>query len=231
MAINFMKKIYENNPDEVAHNKFTRFGVGTFEREEITVKVTGKKVKVQTGPEYIDIILKIFSTLSNEDINVKGKIISTQNIEDKIKNNGLEITNKRGNKYEIEGVLSPEEFKNLLESMNDCFLLFNANSGVNKIKTGKSLPKPGKLIEKFVTGEFGKDSLDMIKEEFLYDGGDFVKEAKFKHTYLIEEIIVDDSLIEKDPKRARLEAKRKGKVIRESTIDGNENKIEFKLEV
>ncbi|MFP4189514.1 MAG: hypothetical protein ACLFSL_00580 [Candidatus Woesearchaeota archaeon] len=231
MAINFMKKIYEGKPDELTHAKFTRFGIGRFEREEMTIKIMGNKIKVQTGPEYVDVLLRILAHIAKEDLNITGRVVSTKDVEERIKNNGLEITKKRGKKYDVEGSRSPEEFKKLLDDMSDCFLLFKANSGKNKIKTGQSLPKPGKLIEKFATGEFSKDSLDMIKEEFLFDTESFVKEAKFKHTYVIENIIVDESLIETDPKRARLEAKRKGKVIRECTIDGESYVKEYALEV
>ena len=231
MAMNFMKKICEGNPDELAHAKFTRFGVGEFEREEMMIKVSGKKIKVQTGPEYIDVLLRIFAHVVKEDATVKGRIISTKDVEDRIVENGLEIVKKRGKKYDVEGKLSVEAFRGLLENMSDCFLLFKADSGPNKVKTGQSLPKPGKLVEKFVTGEFDKDSMDMIKDEFLFDVDDFKKEAKFKHKYIIDDIAVDESLIETDPKRARLEARRKGKVIRETTIDGTESIKEYDLDV
>ncbi len=231
MAMNFMRKICEGKPDDQAHAKFTRFGVGRFEREEVTIKVTGNKVKVQTGPEYIDVLLKILAEIVQEDVDVQGRIVSSKDVENRIEDHGLEIIKKRGKKYDVKGVLKKEDFAKLLDGMSDCFLLLKAASGKNKVKIGQSLPKPGKLVEKFATGEFSKDSSDMIKEEFLFDTDGFKKEAKLKHTYAIDDIAVDEELIKTDPAKARVEARRKGKVIREISIDGEDSVKEYPLDV
>lgn len=232
MVINFMKKIVEGKSDETTHLKFVRYSKGHFEKEEIIIKVMGKKVQVQTGYEYIDVLLKILAEHATEDVSLKGKIISSKkDITKKLADHNIEVPGKRGNKYNVEATLSPEAFKSFVYDMDDCFLLLTVTSGSNSVKVKPGLPKPGDLKEKLATGKFDMSALPDIKEEFAFDTDDFKKELRVKHFYDIDDIIVDPALLESDPLKARLEAKRKGKVIRKKTIDGAEESTEHPFEV
>lgn len=231
MINNFMKKLVDKNVDESTHMKFVRYSKGTFPKEEIIIKVTGKNIQVQTGPEYVDVLLKILADNTSEEVDAKGKILSSKDIVQKLKDYDVKIIGKRGNKYTVEKVFSASAFKNFVSEMDGIHLLLTVKSGLNTIKVKPSLPKPGNLKEKFAVAKFQKNLLPAIQEEFMFDGTDFKKEAKYKHTYEISEIAVDQTLLESDPLQARLQAKRKGKVIREKTIDGETERLEYNLEV
>jgi hypothetical protein len=226
MAINFIKNILDGNVDEITHNKFVRYGKGNFEKEEFTVKV-GSRIQVQAGFEYVDILFKILSEVITEPVTLKGEVVSTTKIADVFANFGIEPKKITGKKYTIDEELSPEKFKDFMDVFGGYFLLLKASSGDNLISTKKSVPKPGKLVEKFVTAKFEKSFFDIIKKEFLFDCDvDKFKTASITHTYKINEIIFDEALVEKDPLKARLEAKRKGTIVRKIVIDGSEKVIE-----
>lgn len=221
MAINFMKNIFENNVDSATHEKFIRYGKGEFEKEEIIIKV-GSMIQLWAGFEYVDVLYRIFAQIVSEPVSVKGVIISKKDIRADLISQGIEPKKITGKKYTIEEELEPDRFKAFVDKFSEYPLLVNSVSGKNQIKTKKSVPKPGKLIEKFVSAKFEKGHLGLIQEEFLFDVKEAFKQANVRHAYRISDIIVDDSLIEKDPARARLEAKRKGTCIRKLTVDGKE---------
>ncbi len=231
MGINFIKNIYEGKVDDYTHLKFTRYSRGRFEKEPITIKVTGKKVKVQTGPEYAEVLLRILADHAASEVSLKGKIISTKDINKRIESYDVEVLKKWGKKYDVSATIPAPKFKEMVYEFEDCYLLLTCESGGDKVKVKTALPKPGELKEKFVTADFTKEHMDDIKSEFLFDVSDFKKEASIKHTYVIDEIAVDESLIETDPERARLEAKRKGKIIRDKTIDGKNEISEIEMDV
>ncbi len=231
MAINFIKNMFQGKIDESTHLKFTRFGKGVFEKEDFIFKITGKNVQIQTGYEYIDVLIKLLADNTSEPVTGSGKIVSSKNVEDKIKENGVEIVAKRGKKYDVKFDLSPENFRKFVDEFDDCYLLLNVSSGNNQTKMKQTLPKPNKLVEKFATVKYDKSLLPVLKEEFLFDIPEFKKEVILKHTYDIKEIVVDEELIKKDPLKARLDAKRKGNLIRHKKIDGEESRVEHSFEV
>ena len=231
MAINFIKNIVQGNIDDATHLKFTRFGKGSFEKEDFIVKVTGKNIQLQTGYEYIDVLLKLLAYNTSESVTGSGKIISSKDVESKIKEHNIEIVGKRGKKYDIKFELGSDDFKKFVDSFNDCYLLLNLSSGNNQIKMKSSLPKPNKLVEKFATAKYDKSLLSVLKDEFLFDISDFKKEVVLKHTYEINDILVDEELIKTDPLKARLDAKRKGRLIRFKKVDGLEDTTEHDFEI
>ena len=231
MAINFIKKIVDNDVDDYTHLKFTRFGKGKFEKEDFIVKLSGKNVQIQTGYEYAEVILRILAENTNSEVVGSGKIISSKDVEDKIKEHGLEITAKRGKKYDVKFSLSSSDFKKFIYDFEDCYVLLNATSGLNVIKMKQSLPKPNKLVEKFINAKYDKDLLPVLTDEFLFDVPNFKKQVTMKHWYEINDIVVDEELVKTDPLKARLEAKRKGKLIREINLDGNKESKEYAFDV
>jgi hypothetical protein len=93
------------------------------------------------------------------------------------------------------------------------------------LKCKDSLPKPGgALKDNFCSASF--DNLDIVKE-FAFDVDDF-KTLSIKHIFKIEDIIVSKEF-ESDFEKARLNAKRKGKIIRILNVDGKEIKKEHDL--
>ncbi len=220
MTFNFIKKIVDDNIDNHVHMKFVRFGMGKFEKEQFIVKVTGKNVQIQSGYEYSEVFLRILAENSKDNFDGKGRIVSSKDMQQELSEHNVEVIKKRGNKYDVEFSLSADSFKKFVYAFKDSYLLLNVVSGNNTTKMKQSLPKPNTPVEKFITVKFDKSLLPLIQEEFLFDVEGFKKVAKIKHTYVIESILVDDALLEKDPLKARMEARRKGKVIREIDVDG-----------
>ena len=72
-----------------------------------------------------------------------------------------------------------------------------------------------------------KTSDKNIAESFVFEKPDF-KEVRINHTFFIDEIIMPDR--EKDFAKIREMAKRKGRIVRTSVIDGKEVKKEFDFE-
>ncbi len=227
MSMNFIKNIKEQNIDEKTHEKFVRYSVGDFEKEEFIIKKGASFVQVKAGFEYLSVILELMASLVKENVSLDGMIVTKENILSKIKEFGIEPEKVTGKKCIIKEEMSPERFKEFISKFNEYYLLFKLKSGKRSIAIKKSVPKPGKLVEGFVNAKFEKDDLKKIKDEFLFDleVGDF-KQASIKHTYVIEELIAPEGC---SPEEARLNAKRKGKIIRKISIDGKEQENEIKL--
>ena len=85
-----------------------------------------------------------------------------------------------------------------------------------------SPPKPGSLAEKFCTLQVDNNHAAVILDSFLFDTDkrDF-KKGQINHTFVIEDIVIPKEY-ENDFEMARLHAKKKGKVQRKVTFDGEE---------
>ncbi len=229
--MNFIRRIVQNNADEWAHKKFVRFSLGDFEREEIIIKA-GSTIQVSAGFEYLDVLLGIVSRLAKEDVIIKGKLAGKRKLSADLSNFGIEPKKISGkeDKADIDCVLPPPKFEEFFETFRDVFMLLTVKSGKYSVNPKKSIPKPGKLVEKFVTAKLDKSDYDLIKQEFLFDFEGKFKEARIKQVYKIMEIKVPKEY-EKDFEKARTMATRKGKIIRNLIIDGKEFHKEYDFEV
>ena len=108
----------------------------------------------------------------------------------------------------------------------------------NKLKIKPKAPKSGKPKtakegeEEEVVADFCKliTNEEKIGKSFVFEKPDF-KQAEFKHTFVIEDIVVSNELKkERDFALVREKAKRKGKIIREGEIDGQKIKEEKEFE-
>lgn len=228
MSMNFIKSIAEKRPDDRAHRKFTRYSAGEFEKEEFTVKRGARAIQLSAGFEYLDVFMELMASLITETASLKGVIVSREKIGDELHALGIEPTKVTGKKYTIESNLSPATLRELVKRLTAPFLLLNVSSGSYSIKVKKSIPKPGKLQEKFVTMKLEAKDWGRVKQEFLFDVAKDCKQASIKHTYIIEEITAPKEY-RSDPENARLCAQRRGRILRELTIDGEIKKSEIPL--
>ncbi len=225
--MNFIRNIYEKNVDENVHQKFVRYSIGDFEKEEFMIKKGSSFVQIKAGFEYLDVMFDMIAQCINEDASLNGVIITKNKIINELNEFGIEPKKVTGKKYTIEETMSKEKFREFVEKFNSCSLLLKVKSGKYSISVKKSIPKPGKILEKFVTAKFDLKDLDLIKKEFLFDTKvDNFKDISIKHTYVIEELAVPEKC---SPEEARLNAKRKGKIIRKIDIDGKEQENEMEL--
>ncbi len=229
--MNHIKNIFNKKIDDWTHNKFIRYSLGEFTKELFVIKITGKNITVQSGAEYLDSMWDLFSKLIKSDVELKGVIVSKADIVKDLEDFGIEIKKKVGKKYTIETKLDAKKFKEFIEKFNQYALLLKLKSDVYILNVKKSLPKPGKVLEKFLTAKFAKDDLKFLTDEFLFDTKvDKFKKVEIKHTYVIENIDVPKQY-ENDPAMARLKAIRIGKIIREINLDGKITKSEIQMKV
>jgi len=227
--MNFIKNIYEKNVDEKIHQKFIRYSTGEFEKEEFMIKKGSSFVQIKAGFEYLDVMFELIAQCVNEDVSLNGVIITKNKIINELNEFGIEPKKVSGKKYTIEETMTSDKFKSFVNKFNSCSLLLKVKSGKYNISVKKSIPKPGKILEKFVTAKFELKDLDMIKKEFLFDiKVDNFKDISIKHTYIIDEIIIPDEF-KNNPEQARLNAKRKGRITRKIDIDTKTEEKEIEL--
>lgn len=226
--MDFIHDIYEKNVQDHIHRKFVKYGVGEFEREVLYLK-TGSSVHIQAGIDYLDILFSILGKYAEQDISISGDLVTSEDIKDDLRSFGIAPLSSRARKYALRETFTPSRFQDFMKQFSRCHMLFSAKSGKNGITTKKSLPQKGSLIEKFVSAKFDRRYSRDLQEDFLFDWqGDF-KKAELRHTYFIEELIVDPELLKRDAAQARLDAKRKGKILRLKTIDGKESATEIEM--
>lgn len=166
---------------------------------------------------------------AEEDVSISGDLVTSEDIISRLREFGITPLKATPKKYTLKETMTPQRFSEFLKLFSGYHMLFSAKSGKNSITVKKSLPQKGSLVEKFISAKFDKKFYRDIKEDFLFDwGGDF-KQAEIHHAYLIEELSVAPELLKRDAARARLEAKRKGKIIRKKIVDGHETMTEIEM--
>lgn len=200
----FTDKIFKNKIDESVHDSLIRFGKGTFQNRAV-MKLSFSKGKLKLNCSY-DLIKDLTLIIADyaEKINVSGKII------------------KGKKKEEINDKISGAELKALCEE--NSYVLLNLEFEEYSMKVGKNLPKPGKdLKNNFCKCMFPLEVLDKITE---FEG---FKKLEIAHTFKIEDIIVPEEHKE-DFEQARLNAKRKGTLIRKIIMDKKESEEKINFE-
>jgi len=230
MVYNFINKLAGGTIDEDVHQRFIRYGPGKFIKEAFTIKLMAKSVQVQCGVEYCQVIFSILSDQLDEDVDVSGVVVSKKDLRSDFEELGIEPVKITGKKYTIKENMDPKRFKTFVERFRANYLLLAIKGKNFNLRSKKSVPKPGKPVEKFYTLKMPTDRMDLLKEEFLFDVdvGSF-KLATINHTYLVEDIVVPEEFKD-DPALARLKAIRKGKIMRQVDVDGEVSEKEYNLE-
>ncbi len=233
--MNFIKKIFENKIDEKVHNQFIKFGRGTFENKAlIDISVTAKAIKIKTSPEFTNELVELLGNSIEDKTHVKGIIFATKDLSPESPIEFKEIKSAMGiKKHIVDAELTKEQILELCEKfpLNSLSLSFSTDYGTLKVKEkapksakpgkGDSQPKADYCV--FTTSD--KDLLN----DFAFDIDKPFKKAFIKHTYIIDELIIPEEY-KNDFAQARIHSKRKGKVIREIEVDGENIKKEVNFE-
>jgi len=231
--MNFIKKIFKNQPDNSVHLQFQKFGKGEFRnRALINARKSGNKYTILTTAEFAnELVREVAGKLGGNKVRVTGAIVSTNDLKEEL--DFKEIKQFQGVKrYIIDEEMDGEEILSLLEKFPKAFfaLSFNCDKDSTSLKIKPKAPKSGKPGKK---GEKPKPNFcritttdKMLAEDFIFEVSDF-KKVEINHEFIINEIIKPEG--ETDYARMRELAKRKGEIIREALIDGKEirKKIEF----
>ena len=203
----FTDKIFNGEIDEQIHKQFVRFSIGTFEDRALMKIVKSKDfIKLTASYDLMKDLTKIIGE-NIEKLTISGKVFyggkKKEVIEEK------EISG-----IELVEICDKVEFVLLTISFKDYFF-----------KIGKTLPKPGsKLKKNFCKAKLPLSILDKIIKE------DFKKKLEMSCSFIIEKIEVPKEY-ENDSGLARLNAIRKGKIIKKLKIDNEEKTKESILEV
>ena len=222
----YIKDLANKEENELLHKIFRRYSRGTFPKEIVEFKKTAKKITVKGGPNLLNDLLEFIIKYDDSDeFEIKGKIIAKQaktvmeKLDIKIKK-----TTAKGNKVDLDYVISNEKLKNLYEDLKNDNILLSIKSSKTELKSKTSLGQPGSIIEGFCRLSISDSKL---KEQFDKDFASFfAKEYKLinmKQAFEITNIIIDESL---DPVEMAKKAKREGFIKLDLTIDGKESKKE-----
>jgi len=225
--------VVEGNADESVHIQFQKFSKGIFKnRALIRVKKSKNKYTINTGPEFANELVRVVAEkLGGVKTKITGAIISTTDLKNEL--NFKEVKQFQGVKrYLIDFEMSGNEILDLLEKFPKNFFALSLTANENNVlkikpKAPKS-GKPGKGDEepkadfcKFVTTD------TEIARSLIFEKSDF-KEAKTKHTFIIEKIEIPETIKDsKDFALVRENSLRIGKIIRHSEIDGVKEEKEF----
>lgn len=225
----FVKKIFEGKCDEFVHLQFQKFSRGEF-RDKAVVKIKNSKGKYSIGTtnEYANELVRIVAEgLGEESADVTGVVVSTSDLSGK-----LDFEKKKQfmgiKQYVISKEMTGSQIISLCDELPEAFFALSFKNNEGELKIKPKAPKSAKPSTK--TDEKPKSDFCKLKttdkkivDNFVFDAKDF-KEFYADHVYKIEEIILPEGV--KDPNEMRRQAKRKGKIIRNITLDGQEFKKE-----
>lgn len=216
----FIKKIAEKKIDEVVHLQFQKFSRGVFKgKAMLKAKMSAGKISFSTGNEYAnDLVRAVAEKLGNAKAEISGVIVSTANLSGKVPSTDLKQF--MGIKqYIISGSMSGNDIVKLLESVPDAFFALSFKTDDTELKIKPKAPKSAKpsTSDKEPKIDFCsvKTSDHNLMRKFVLE--DNFKNLEVKHTFVIDEIILPEKY--SSPEELRKLAKRKGKIIREATID------------
>ncbi|MEM4326226.1 MAG: hypothetical protein QXU40_02905 [Candidatus Pacearchaeota archaeon] len=234
--MNFIKKIFFGEVDLTVHYQFQKFGRGEFKnRALIQAKKIGDKYHLLTSYEFAnDLVSFCAKKLGHNKTKVSGAVISTGDL-----GRILEFKNIKKfqgvKKYIIDNELAGEEILFAIEKYPKAFFALSFSFGDTSLKIKPKPPRTTKVSKVEETqkpdfcGVVTKDK-EIIKS-FIFEDNDF-KMANVRHTYIINEIKIPEELKKTENfAKMREEAIRKGKIIRESEIDGKKLKREIEFEV
>lgn len=231
--MNFIKKVFDKQADEKAHRQFIRFGKGEYKKRFPLSLWKSKNIKVKTGFEFANDLVILCSKLG--DAKVSGIVLSKKDISDMMSQNNIQGNSetKKGGLYFQNNIPNQELKKEQIMELEKVsyFALLDIEGEGFKLKTKKKLPKPGKdadkIDDKFCQFEADTRYYSKIKEDLFWDVPESKKVA-ISHNVIVEQIIMPEG--EKDYAKIRELAKRKGRLIRNSVIDGKETSKEIEFE-
>lgn len=225
--MNFVKKIFQNEPDEFVHLQFQKFSRGEFKnRAMIKARQSRGIFTINTSYEFAnELVREIARKLGVAKTRVTGAIISTSNLKNEL--DFKDIKQFQGVKrYIIDVEMSGDEIIAFLDKFPKAFFALSFEAGDSKLKIKPKAPKSAKPKnkEEKPKPDFCKLTTTDRKlgQDFVFEDDNF-KEANINHTFIIDEVVIPDELKnEKDFAVIRERAKRKGKILRTSDIDGKE---------
>jgi hypothetical protein len=246
--MHFLKKIIESpileDPAKQhidVHRHFYKYSKGEFIGPALKITKTNTRITLKGTHEYEDLILEsVVNTLSEEEVQIKGILISGNDISDLITSLGFDWMLKKSTSqtqnYKAK-ILSTTDKETLLESIEafrkTSYYLISFNvSPTCKVTTKNRIPQPSqKKVEEddvskriqFCTGVLNNTEnnlrtvLDLVLSDFKAELPEKWKTITITNNYRITDIILPEDVDNWGLKR--ILAIRKGKLIRSLDID------------
>ncbi|MFW9897777.1 MAG: hypothetical protein ACFFDO_00770 [Candidatus Thorarchaeota archaeon] len=258
--MHFLKKLIESpilkdpaKKHKSIHRHFYRYSKGKFLGPALKLIKTNAGITLKGSFEYEDLIQEITATtISDEEVEIKGVLITGSDISKTIINLGLDwifkkSTGKTTNyKIEINDKINKNHLLEIIEKLRDTsylLLSFNLNPTCN-VTTKNRIPQPSKKkIEEddinkrvqFCSGVI-KNTEKNIKLIQDFALGDFKSDLPKKwknitimNNYEITEIIIPKGI--QNSSLLRIMAERKGKIIRTLDVDGESIEKQYSIVV
>ncbi len=228
MDYNFIKKIWDNETDNLVHIQFQKFSRGEFKNRALILASLSKNIyKILTTHEFANgFVRALAEKLGDKKTRVTGAIISTRDLSNEIK-----FKDKKQfmgvKQYLVDGEMSGKEIVEIIDKIPSSFIALSFKIDDSELKIKAKAPKSAKPSSK---GELNPvpDFCKLITtdktlvRDILFDMDiDNFKKAEINHAFLIKEIILPKN--EEDPAKIRELAKRKGTIIRKVIVDGKES--------
>ncbi|HLC77907.1 MAG TPA: hypothetical protein VJH92_02175 [Candidatus Nanoarchaeia archaeon] len=234
--MNFIKKIFDAKSDDLVHLQFQKFSRGEFKnRAVVKVKCSPAKYTIATSAEFAnEFVRELAEVLGENKTRITGVVVSTADLTGQMK-----FKSKKQfqgvKQYVIDDEMSGDEILSLLNKFQKAFFALSFSVGGDTLKIKAKAPKsgkPGGKGEERPNPDFCRLSTKdkKIVDNFVFERSAF-KEAIITHTFVIEDIVIPDSLKKSDDfAKIREESRRKGKIIRETEIDGQKIETEKPFE-
>jgi hypothetical protein len=251
--MSWVAKIIEGKPDESAHAKLIKYGIGTHPGPRIKLTLSKTSIKFKTDLDLEKDILKGYLMgAPTGPHKVKGNLITYTDNREMYESLMMPITWKKSKKIIFQAKINevaPLKDINALFELDDpttfYLLSMNPRDGTKpwKVATKTSFPKGGPKEEDKEKGEkdpvFSKGALGNTPEIYDYVLETYIPDFKDKITPKTKNIMIRNNIeildieIPNDPglsaSEKRRKAKRRGKLIREITIDDNDYSQEYEF--
>ena len=227
---NTIRKIFSGKIDGSVHDEFVKFGRGNFkDKYLIEAKKQKDKFSIKTSAEFANFLVRKCLEDAEEEVEVKGVIVSTFDIREKM--GGFVFSPEEKVKkfmgvkqLQVDGKIKPQRIIEVMNKFPRAFYALSFLTKNNELKIKPKAPKsakPSAKGEKEASADFCslKTTDREVVNDLFFDIGDF-NEVAIKHEIIIKEIILPKG--ETDPEKLRENAKRKGKIIRKIVVDGKE---------
>ncbi|MBS3146165.1 hypothetical protein J4471_00530 [Candidatus Woesearchaeota archaeon] len=233
--MNFIKKLFENKIDGSVHLQFERYSKGIFEDKAlIEIDKTKKNLKIKTSYEFAKEFVSLLALKIKDTAHISGVVITNnKEFKDKVKFPIADVSQFAGiKKFQIAADISQDDLLNALKQFPNALFLLTFNTDYGNLTTKQKLPKSAKPgADKAAKADFCTFKTEDISfaKEFLFDYDKDFSKVKIKHTFIIEELVIPKEFAN-DPAKARVNAKRKGKIKRFIEVDGITFEKEIKFE-
>ena len=252
--MSWVAKIINGNPDDFTHARLVKYGIGKHPGPRTRLTFSKPSIKFKSDLDQEKVILKGYLLGAPEGSHkVKGMLITYSDRTEEFGQLNMPITWKKSKgkgipvfKAKLDEVAPLADIKALLEIDDPTtfyLLSLNPRDGTKpwKIATKTSFPKGGPKEEEadkaekdpvFTKGALGNtpEVRDYLLDTFIPDLKDKIgpktKNIMVRNNFVIEDIeIPDDPSLSFSEKR-RL-AKKRGKLVRSVTIDGEDHTLEY----